>query len=591
MVLAAWIFFLGVMNFQWGTPLLSLRLADSDDYLRMVRVFDLADGNYYPANIQTRMGIEGRVENNWSRLVDAPLLAMLAAFQPFVGRGTAALMTVTIAPALALLLLMFLSVWYPRAAVDEGRFPSASYTFLILGILFVQMITLAQFAPGRVDHDMWQVILVMTGFGFLLRSSFEPQRKFYPVCAGAAFGTGLSIGADMVLWLAMGAAFMGLHWLARGREFERACLRLGAAAFLTAAAEFIVLRPPAYLFEKVCDGISITYVSFAASVAVFFAVIYFIPEALKRTWQVRVTMSAIFSGAILCVLYSFFPSCFHDPYQFTDPVVRKFWLGNISEAESLAAVAAKRPLFAGSLVMLIALAAVSAAIAARVEKDKRLMWVGWCLILLAGLALGFWQIRILRIVQVFTILPLAWPFIFIGRLNPARRDLLRSRTIAVSVVLVVAGLCLFYVSVRRHGDSAPVLAQQAPLSRCSVLDAAPVLNQLPSPKLIAAVADVGPEILYRTKHTVLAGPYHHDEAGIRAVIDLFTAAHEGEARRVADKYRVQVVMLCTAERGIWRRIAPQDSFFAGQLLDGAVPPWLVPVAGSGAGNFMILEVK
>jgi len=225
-----------------------------------------------------------------------------------------------------------------------------------------------------------------------------------------------------------------------------------------------------------------------------------------------------------------------------------------------------------------------------VERDKRLMWGGWCLILVAGLGLGFWQIRILRIVQLFTILPLAWPFCFIVRLSPARRDISPRIVATLALLLIATGSGLFYGSVLRHGDASPVLVRQEPLARCSVRDAAAVLNRLPT-QLIAADIDFGPEILYRTKHAVLAGPYHHDEAGIRAVIDLFTAADEAKAHQAAEKYRAQLVMLCTAERGIWRRIAPQDSFFAAQLLDGTVPSWLTPVSGSGAGNFMIYEVK
>jgi hypothetical protein len=437
---------------------------------------------------------------------------------------------------------------------------------------------------------MWQILLIMAGFGFLLRSSLDPAEMRYPIFAGAFFGTGLSIGADMVLWLAVGAAFMGFHWVARGRDYERACLRLGAAVFATALLEFIVLRPPASFFEKVCDGISITYLSFAAAVAAFFTAVYVVPAAFKKTWQGRTASAAMLSVVIVGILYALFPTCFHDPYQLTDPVVRKLWLGNISEAESLATVAATRPLYSLSLTMLVALAAVAAGIAARAEREKRLMWAGWCLILLAGLALGFWQIRILRIVQLFTILPLAWPFCFIARLTPSRRDISARAVAALVMLMVMAGGGLFYGSALRHGDVSPILVRQEPLARCNVGDAASVLNRLPS-QLIAADIDFGPEILYRTKHAVLAGPYHHDEAGIRADIDFFAARDEAAAHQAAEKYHVQLVMLCMHERGIWRRMAAGESFFAGQLLDGALPSWLAPVSGSPAGDFLIFHVK
>ena len=95
-VIAFWGMIVIVMTGLWGSPLISGQLPDSDDYMRMLRVFDKLDHTGTPSYIEPRLGVEGS-EMGWSRLVDWPLIAVQATAELLIhDRTQAALLTATI---------------------------------------------------------------------------------------------------------------------------------------------------------------------------------------------------------------------------------------------------------------------------------------------------------------------------------------------------------------------------------------------------------------------------------------------------------------------------------------------------------------
>jgi hypothetical protein len=93
-----------------------------------------------------------------------------------------------------------------------------------------------------------------------------------------------------------------------------------------------------------------------------------------------------------------------------------------------------------------------------------------------------------------------------------------------------------------------------------------------------AVTQVSPGayLLAHTDLSVLAGPYHRDNAGNRAALDILRAqpeAAEGLARKAGAKY----IILCwdkPADAAALRELAPRGLGVA--LMDGAKPQWLRP---------------
>jgi hypothetical protein len=100
-----------------------------------------------------------------------------------------------------------------------------------------------------------------------------------------------------------------------------------------------------------------------------------------------------------------------------------------------------------------------------------------------------------------------------------------------------------------------------------------------TPLVIAALLDRGPEILYRTRHSVVGTPYHRNAAGIWDGYRLLAAPTEEESHEIAVRRGINLLLVCPSrvERSFYTRQTGRDNLYT-RLSDGAVPPWLAPVA-------------
>ncbi|HTK84207.1 MAG TPA: hypothetical protein VL625_03895 [Patescibacteria group bacterium] len=594
MAFTGWAAILLLIKAFLGSPLQSGYLADADDYLRMSRIFDLLDGRHYPSWIQPRLGPGGSVENGWSRLIDGPLYLLMLFFQLFFTRQTAALWTATVFPAMALMALVFVSLWYVRSAAGEDK-PTAIKTFFTLCVMPFLTVMLYQFCLGRVTHHDWQIVLTVASYACLARVSLRPTEARWPVLTGILFATGLGIGADIVPWFALGVLVIGIHFLIRGSDYELAALRLGLSVTLATAVWFIILVPPERFLVPQCDTISPTYLSFAAAVGAFWGGIYLMPPSWKSNIARRFAVAELLALGIFIIIYKLSPVCFHDIYDIHDPLVRMAWRNRVAEAQPIFAVTKADKGSELFMLLPVALALFGALLAIRIETARRLWWIGLVTVLACGGALAFWQFRTLGFTQALSVAPIVWLLNLIFRQLTALaarawtgfRSLGRRQRLAIEISLFAFSSLFGVVTLTTSGGTnhpAPAMHVRRGLmqERCSVKDAASALNAIPAPKMIAAYVDEGSEIIYRTQHWALAGHYHRDEEGIGAAYRIFIAPDDNVAYKIVKKYDVGIVMVCPAQRIFWDSISPTHNYFAARILDGRVPAWLTRVPSAGA---------
>lgn len=582
-VLAAWAVFLVLMTALWGAPWRSGALPDSDDYMRMVRIFDLIDGTAGTAHEQPRLGPDGRAEIGWSRLVDAPLLA-IQSVQEKAGRDrlSAAMLTASAVPALTFLAFLFAAAWYARPFTGGAR----GLPFLLLSLFFTWA-PLRQFTPGRVDHHGWQAVLAVLAFGALARVFAAPEDRRYPVAAGLAFAAGLAVGADILPWLAVGAAFHGVFWLWRGPVYERSGLVFGLSVLGGALAFHAALTPSGGYFAMACDALSPVWLGFACVVPAFWAAVRLLPAACRRTPAARAATGMAVCAPLLAVLVFSFSDCLHDPYGMTDPLLRPAWLDTVAEAQSLPVYFARDPVAAQFflLPLLAGLAACAAAFLSAKGEDRAL-WAGMTLAAVCGLGLSLYQIRTVPVAQAVLLAPLAQGLMLLsGGVWRALSRLRLTRGQRLAGALLFFAVCLAFTvfAVRSKTADTVAVEREAKSASCDLAKAAPVLNGLPEPLVIAAHVDSGPEFLFRTAHRVLSAPYHRNGDGILAVHRIFAAAGEKEAHEKARAAGVDLLILCPVERARWVRVSGMESPFAVRLLDGEAPAWLAPVPDGGSG--------
>lgn len=582
---ACWGFILVVMLALWSLPPVSGELRDPDDYMRMTRVFDLLDGSGAPSYSAPRLGPQGS-EIGWSRLADAPLAAVQRGLEIFMDRIPAAMWTATVVPALALLALVFAAFWYagPLAPGQRGR------AIFIFFALLCSWGILRQFFPGRVDHHMWQILLTVFAFGALVRTYFAPERLRYPVMAGLAFGAGLAIGADILPGLTFGTAMLGLFWLARGRDYERAGFAYGGGVSGMALACHLLLSDQGRFFVPSCDSLSVAWLGLAAAILLFWALAHSLPPEFKAGWKGRFFTGLAVAVPLLAALYLFFPACFHDPYMIGDPLVREIWLSAVREARSLPALYDASPNAALFFIVPVFLA-LAGALWALAEKRDCVLWSGLALAVAGGLALNFYQVRTIDYAQAVALGPLVFLLASAGeRLAVFAGGFTLSRRQRLAAAAAFFALCLAFTVFAALNKQDHPQAESGAQRACDIRAAAKALDQLPGSLMIAAYIDEGSALLFYTSHKVLAAPYHRNEAGIRAAYEIMTAPDATAARRAFGQSGGEVLLLCGRRENFWLRHNAPPGGFAAQLLAGEIPPWLAPVGmAEENGGYLILK--
>jgi hypothetical protein len=154
---------------------------------------------------------------------------------------------------------------------------------------------------------------------------------------------------------------------------------------------------------------------------------------------------------------------------------------------------------------------------------------------------------------------------------------------------MLAGAYLITLSAKASDEKA------AP--KCDISVVAPLLsdpNGLGAhPLIIAGLLDHGPEILYRTPHSVVSTPYHRNDDGIWDSYRIFAATDEAESRAIIGRRGIDLLLLCptSAERHFFDNEETSKNLY-NHLLNGDTPGWLAPVAATPAeaGDFRLYRV-
>jgi hypothetical protein len=100
------------------------------------------------------------------------------------------------------------------------------------------------------------------------------------------------------------------------------------------------------------------------------------------------------------------------------------------------------------------------------------------------------------------------------------------------------------------------------------------------PGLVLAPAELGPRILVATAHSVLAAPYHRNNAGNRTALDALTGDEATAANIIRDR-KIGYVAICVGAAATERLASRGSHSLVRQLLDGTAPNWLEPIGQSG----------
>lgn len=532
-------------------PPLGQWLGDTDDAVRLVAVRDLIAGAAWFDTTLPRIGAPDPLVSHWSRLIDAPLAALMLALRPVLGLQGAELAVRAVWPLLSFVALAFLLA---RAAQRQAGAWAAAMAMLLVG---TSAMGLAQFRPGRVDHHNIQILAAVGGILLLVQAVRRPRAGW---AAGALIGLGLAVGFEaiglMIPVLGM-AAVLALRHPSEGRGIVNAAV----AAAGTLALALIATTAPARLHVIHCDALSLNLVVLAAAGAAALWAAF----AVRMGLAARLIIVVLGSGAGAMLYAALEPACLAGPFGQVNSALRPIWLDHVQETQSIFTLMARAPGMAVAQALFV-LAGVAAALALwRRQRQGDTLLMAFAVT--ASALLGYWQVKLMPYATWLAVLPMAVLAARLPGIDGLSAPVVRIAALVLFsqttlATLVEAAIAPFAPAA--HADAAGAGADGDLTGACYRNANVAELARLPR-GLVAADIDLGPYIVALTPHRVLAAPYHRLDQGILANAAIRRGTADEALARMT-QLRIDYFATCATQK------AATPGSLRAQLLSGARVP-------------------
>jgi hypothetical protein len=220
----------------------------TDDAMRLVEVNDLIAGQGWFDLTQHRLDPPGSLMH-WSRVIDAPLAALILTLRPLLGKAGAEAITLILWPTLlfgAALILVAAIAKRMSEGVNQRAVQLAAVTLAALSVP-----ALIHFRTGAIDHHDFQIMLLLC---FLFLTLGIERSCVDAGLAGFSATVSLAVGLEMLPAIATASvAVLGLLiW--RGNAVSRQVGAFGAALTSSSLLLAALLVPAHSLGQPVCDA-------------------------------------------------------------------------------------------------------------------------------------------------------------------------------------------------------------------------------------------------------------------------------------------------------------------------------------------------
>lgn len=546
---------------------------DGDSYLRVMRTLKWLAGGGWHDDLIPRANAPFGFVSHWTRPFDLALAALAAPLVPFLGLADGLHVAgIVFSPVVHVLAALALA-WAARPILGaNGAAVAAAATVAQVGIM-----KLAGF--GIADHHFLFILLTTLALGFGLRALMEPRAcQCEAAAAGLLAALGLWLGTEMMVFLGLLLAVLGLAWVAGVPRTGKGARRLTHAFMAGVAVALSLDRGSGGLLLQEHDRISVVHL--------FLAVLLALSWTVMTRWEkgkgpaARLGFGLGAAGGVAAAMIVLFPKVLKGPEVDIDPLLfqvidRVEEYGGLTDAGNLLG-------FLGSALIALPVALWKL----RVERGKPAFW-GWLLVLLAMVAFGAFTQRWVRwapYAGLFFCIPLAEALLRLDAWAEGRGTL-RLPLKAVGGILILIG------PLAVGGALLPEKKSATPA--CSLPALAGTLHGMPVPETILASGNIGPELIYRTAHSVVATIHHRNEAGILDSIRILRAPDPEVARRGMARRGVTLIALCPTDPAahfVKEGDEGRPELFYRRLLDGKGPDWTRLLPGAREGGYRLFEV-
>ncbi|MGI9483812.1 MAG: hypothetical protein ACR2OR_15805 [Hyphomicrobiales bacterium] len=575
-----------ILLYAKGGEVFSSGPSAGDNLMRLVQVRDWMAGQGWFDLVQHRLNPPLGVDMHWSRLVDAPIAAIMSVAGGYTSTAGAEAWAVLIWP---LLLLYFALAALGGAAwqlIGRGGMVVA----LAYGALAVSVV--AYFAPGRIDHHNVQLALVAV----LMRLAFGSGKSNLMAClTGIVCALMLTIGLETLPFVAVTGIWFVLRWaFSHATDADAAPLKLFGMGFaLTAPLLYVATVSPDHYFDTACDAVSYTYIALAFCAGTGCVCLGVLSNHLHFRYS-RLIAATLLGVAIIGLVGAINPACLAGPYTAVDAILHEIWLSRVEEAKSLFAVWQHAPgkAWGKAAVPILGLCAIAAILMSPASNLRAEWWLAGML-LATAFALMCVQVRAAPFANLLAILPCTWMALRLWQLMSGPQPAFISGAL---FILVWASATNFTQSLIGSTIVEPYFKSKTaelarPVGDCGNLADYHKLANL-APGLVLNEIDLGPSVLAYTHHSVFSAPYHRNVEGIKKAHEtLFSPPYIARAAFTGRK--ISYVLFCSNGTTV-SASADRPMSLIQKLARGSGPTWLEPIALTASSKlkaFRFVDVK
>ena len=571
----AWIGAMAYFLFDRWNLIRAFALGDTDDNMRMAQVRALLAGQDWFDLRQYRLDPPFGADIHWSRLVDLPIAGLMLLLRPFIGGRYSEQVAVTLAPMLPMGIAIL------AIALIARRIIAPKSLLVALLILACAHSTRGMWVPLRIDHHGWQLAFL----SLVLLGLTDPDKRRGGTIVGIGSAASLTIGLELLIYLAAAGAAIGLLWIRDGDG--RRLAAYGAALGGGCAIGFLLFasytnRAP------VCDALSPVWLStmvLAGGVCVLLA-------ATRPPGRLLRTVTGILAGIIVAAAFAWFWRDCLGRLEGVSPRAQELWLNNVREARPIYRQSANT---IATFVALPVLGLVGYGVMLwrnRREPDHVAAWAPAALLAATSTALLLWQTRAgpaANLLAVPGATGMAW--LLMMKVHRGRFAVVRVLATALGFV-VISGLGVQFVTakvVEKKDDNARSKAVGRANRLCPTMAALRPIALLPKGYVLTFV-DLGPRLIAVTHHDAVAGPYHRNYRAIVDVMETFGGSAE-RAREMIARRHIDYVLVCPnmSESTNYQARSPRGFYV--QLAKGKSPAWLEPIPLPKDSPYRIWRVK
>ena len=556
------------------SPYLKGQLGDSDSYMRLLRVEALVSDlhSWFDSSVP-RMNAPLGDNLNWTRPLDVLILAgalPLVAYADFTWHD-AIYQAGSWLPPLLQILMAFALAWAAAPLLQPAQRPLV----MLLSALLPVMI--AYNMAGRPDQQTLLLIATIMMLGWATRGLMGQELALRAgLYAGlwAGFGLWVTVEAQFA-YLAL-CGMIGLVWLERGKDELLDLLEgLALGFFIMVSIGMLAERGAAWQSIRELDKISLTHALFAVVNVAFCG---FLATSARHAHAMgRILLTALWSGLALAGLIFFAPEMLQGPAGQIDPRVMQGFFLQIREMRPLWPLTLED----ASLMLLwlgVPLVALPLWVAAR--PNPLLPWLPF-----AGVTAIFTLAALMHARFAQTAAPLAC-VLLVFAMAALTENLKGGKRLALRALILLTPLLTGIIALALMPEDG-----RAP-PKCNVADIAPRLRELPE-GIIMAPINYGPEILYMTGHSVIAGPYHRNTQGILDALEFFGSSSNARAQDIIKRRTARYVLSCPTmpDRPPQKRQNELAGKQANQQAGDEIPGWLAPISLPEGQDLRLYRVK